>query len=136
MYVNCTDNARPRALLASVLQQLRGGKRMRDGVYECGTKSDSMADFRLQLPGEMGRVALLGGVGALQQVCEGPLAAQLACCQGAARVQCCAVCLALPALCRHPMPPCARRPPTRRADGAARQPRLAGAGQCAPAGRR
>ncbi|PRW18369.1 origin recognition complex subunit 5-like [Chlorella sorokiniana] len=55
VYVNCPESPRPRALLASVLQQLRGGKRMRESGYDCGVKCDSMADFRLHLPDALGR---------------------------------------------------------------------------------
>lgn len=51
-YVDCVEGTRPRALLPLVLQQLKSGKRMRDSGYDCGVKCDSMADFRLQLPGE------------------------------------------------------------------------------------
>ena len=53
-YVNCNEHgARPRSLLASVLHQLKGGKRQREDGYDTALKCDSLADFRLQLPGEL-----------------------------------------------------------------------------------
>jgi len=51
-YINCHETTRVRPLLASILHQLKGGKRLRDEGYACGAKCDSLADFRLQLPGE------------------------------------------------------------------------------------
>ncbi|EFN58433.1 hypothetical protein CHLNCDRAFT_50195 [Chlorella variabilis] len=54
-YVNCHESSRVRPLLSSLLHQLKGGKRQRDDAYECGAKCDSLADFRLQLPGVVGQ---------------------------------------------------------------------------------
>ncbi|KAL4853474.1 putative DNA helicase MCM9 [Chlorella vulgaris] len=54
-YINCHEAGRLRPLLCSVLHQLKGGKRQRDEGYEAGTKCDSLADFRLQLQGVVGR---------------------------------------------------------------------------------
>lgn len=54
-YINCNEASRPRSLLCSVLHQLKGGKRQRDEGYDCGIKCDTIQDFRLQLPGVVGR---------------------------------------------------------------------------------
>lgn len=48
-YVSCVEAATPRALLSSVLHQLRGGKRIRDDGYAAGVKCDSISDFLLAL---------------------------------------------------------------------------------------
>lgn len=63
-YVNCNEAARARPLLASVLHQLKGGKRQRDECYDAGVKCDGIADFRLQLPGVLMGVST-GGACAL-----------------------------------------------------------------------
>lgn len=54
-YVNCTESARPRPLLCSLMHQLKGGKRQRDERYECDVKCDTVAEFGLALPGAVGR---------------------------------------------------------------------------------
>jgi hypothetical protein len=51
-YVSCQEVSRLRPLLSSVMAQLKCGKRRRDDGYEPRHKCDSLADLRLQLPGE------------------------------------------------------------------------------------